>query len=110
MRVPSTNDRQRALANASGRAQGLDIGMTVTSYLIGGLVAYGFIGWLIGHFLIHASWPFPAGMLIGLVISTGYVIYRYGTTAGSASPGDGPRSASPVGDPRTPRNPRKENP
>jgi ATP synthase protein I len=75
VRVPSTNDRQRAIA--SNRSAGLDIGMSVTSYLIGGIIAYGFIGWLIGKFA-HVGWTFPAGMMLGLVISTGYVIHRYG--------------------------------
>lgn len=82
MRVPTTNDRQRAIAQ--NRAAGLDTGLNVTGYLVGGIVAYGFIGWLAGR-LIHASWPLPAGMLIGLAISTGYVIYRYGTAAGAAA-------------------------
>jgi F0F1-type ATP synthase assembly protein I len=96
MRLPETNDRQRAMA-AAGRAQGLETGMQVSSYLIGGLVAYGLIGWLIGY-LIHASWPVPAGMLLGLAISTGYVIYRYGRPhpeADSATPETPATSATP---------------
>jgi F0F1-type ATP synthase assembly protein I len=96
MRVPTTNDRQRAIAQ--NRAAGLDTGLNVTGYMIGGLVAYGLIGWLIGH-LIHASWPVPAGMLLGLMISTGYVIYRYGTATGVAR-------SNPSGD--DPRSPRRE--
>ena len=47
------------------------------SYLISGMIAYGAIGWGIGRAL-HAEWPFPAGMVVGLAISVGYVIYRYG--------------------------------
>lgn len=60
-----------------GRAMGLNVGWTVFSYLIGGMVAYGAIGWLIGK-AVHVSILFPIGMLIGLAISLGYVIYRYG--------------------------------
>jgi ATP synthase protein I len=62
---------------AEMRALGLGTGWTVFSYMISGLVAYGAIGWGIGK-VIHAEWPFPAGMILGLAISVGYVIYRYG--------------------------------
>jgi ATP synthase protein I len=95
MRLPQANDRQRAIAD--NRAAGLDVGMTVTSYLIGGLIAYGFIGWLIGK-AAHVGWTFPAGMLLGLVISTGYVIHRYGRAPSDTTAGDDPRG-----------NPRREN-
>jgi F0F1-type ATP synthase assembly protein I len=62
---------------AEGRAQGLDIGWTVFSYLIAGMAAYGAIGWLIGR-AVHVSLLFPIGMLAGLAISIGFIIYRYG--------------------------------
>ena len=62
---------------AEMRALGLGTGWTVFSYLISGLVAYGAIGWGIGK-AVHAEWPFPAGMMLGLAISVGFVIYRYG--------------------------------
>jgi ATP synthase protein I len=52
-------------------------GYTVFSYLIAGMLAYGGIGWLIGHFA-HISLLFPIGMLVGLAISVGWIIYRYG--------------------------------
>jgi ATP synthase protein I len=52
-------------------------GYTVLSYLISGMLAYGGIGWLIGHFT-HISLLFPAGLLVGLAISVGWIIYRYG--------------------------------
>jgi F0F1-type ATP synthase assembly protein I len=41
------------------------------------MLAYGGIGWLIGHFT-HISLLFPIGMLVGLAISVGWIIYRYG--------------------------------
>jgi ATP synthase protein I len=52
-------------------------GYTVLSYLIAGMLAYGGIGWLIGHFT-HVSLLFPIGMLVGLAISVGWIIYQYG--------------------------------
>src|SRR2546421_10146675 len=64
-------------ASAEGRAQGMDIGWTVFSYLLAGMAAYGAIGWLIGR-AVHVSLLFPIGMLVGLAISIGFIIYRYG--------------------------------
>jgi ATP synthase protein I len=52
-------------------------GWTVFSYLIAGMIVYGGLGWVIGHFT-HISLLFPIGMLIGLAISVGWIIYRYG--------------------------------
>jgi F0F1-type ATP synthase assembly protein I len=62
---------------AASRALGLSTGWNVFSYLIAGMVAYGAIGWLIGR-AVHISVLFPIGMIVGLAISVGYVIYRYG--------------------------------
>lgn len=62
---------------AQSRALGLSTGWEVFSYLIAGMAAYGGIGWLIGHFT-HISLLFPIGMMVGLGISVGWVIYRYG--------------------------------
>ena len=64
-------------AGAQGRAQGLETGWTVFSYLLAGMAAYGIIGWLIGR-AVHISLLFPIGMLVGLGISIGYIIYRFG--------------------------------
>jgi ATP synthase protein I len=62
---------------AQGRAQGLETGWTVSSYLLAGMAAYGIIGWLIGR-AVHVALLFPLGMLLGLGISIGYIIYRFG--------------------------------
>jgi ATP synthase protein I len=69
-------------SEARSRAQGLNIGWTVVSYLLSGMAAYGLIGWLIGR---AAGVPmlFPIGMLVGLAISLGFVIWRYGRNAGA---------------------------
>jgi F0F1-type ATP synthase assembly protein I len=56
---------------------GQNIGMSIFSYLLSGMLVYGGLGWLIAHwtglFLI-----FPLGMLFGLALAIGVVIYRYG--------------------------------
>jgi F0F1-type ATP synthase assembly protein I len=63
--------------NAFDRAMPKGMGYEVLSYLVAGPLAYGGLGWLIGHYT-HISVLFPIGMLVGLAISTGWVIYRYG--------------------------------
>jgi ATP synthase protein I len=73
---PRPGLRQRpALDDTPLPARG--VGMTITSYLIAGLLAYGLIGWLIGRAL-HLEILTAVGMLIGLVISISLIIYRYG--------------------------------
>jgi F0F1-type ATP synthase assembly protein I len=63
---------------AAGRSEaGLGTGMEVFSYLIAGMLAYGGIGWLVGR-AVHIELLFPVGMGVGLVITLGWVIYRYG--------------------------------
>ena len=72
-------------AAAQGRAQGLETGWTVFSYLLAGMAAYGGIGWLIGR-AVHVPLLFPIGMLVGLGISIGYIIYRFGRQQGPERP------------------------
>jgi hypothetical protein len=55
-------------------------GMTVISYPIAGLLAYGGIGWLVSR-AVHLPVLFPVGMLIGLGLSLGLVIHRYGRSS-----------------------------
>jgi hypothetical protein len=74
---PKAIDRTNRDAEADGRVLGLGTGWTIFSYLIGGMAAYGGIGALVGR-SVHISMLFPIGMLVGLAISLGYIIYRYG--------------------------------
>ena len=67
--------RRPALDDTPMPARG--VGMTITSYLISGILAYGLIGWLIGR-AVHLPILTAAGMLAGLVISMSLIIYRYG--------------------------------
>jgi|HubBroStandDraft_5_1064220.scaffolds.fasta_scaffold646593_2 ATP synthase protein I len=68
---------QSKQAAAEGRAKGLDTGWTMASYMISGLIAYGLIGWLLAS-LTHVQILLPVGMLFGIAVSTGYVIYKHG--------------------------------
>jgi F0F1-type ATP synthase assembly protein I len=56
-------------------------GYSIFSYLIAGMIAYGGIGWLIGR-AVHTQILFPIGMLVGLAISLGWIVYRYGVKGG----------------------------
>jgi ATP synthase protein I len=80
-------------AAAENRAQGLDIGWTVFGYLIAGMLAYGGIGWLIGR-AVHVPLLFPIGMLVGLGISIGFIIYRYGKQGAVTWPSPQQRASS----------------
>ena len=75
--VTSAREMAQREAAAQGRAQGLEVGWTVFSYLLAGMAAYGGIGWLIGR-AVHVPLLFPVGMLVGLGISIGYIIHRFG--------------------------------
>jgi len=77
-------------AGAAGNDDELSMGTgwSVFSYLISGLLAYGGIGWVIGHFT-HVSLLFPIGMLVGLTISIGWIIYRYGRPHEQGNPPKG---------------------
>jgi F0F1-type ATP synthase assembly protein I len=55
-------------------------GWTVISYFIAGMLAYGGIGWLISR-AVHETVIVPVGMLFGLGVSLGLVIYRYGRSS-----------------------------
>ena len=77
----SVRGRRDTSVEAQSRAQVLNIGWTVFSYLLSGMAAYGLIGWLIGR-AVGVSMLFPIGMLVGLAISLGFVIWRYGRPAG----------------------------
>jgi F0F1-type ATP synthase assembly protein I len=75
--VTHAREKAQQQAAAQGRAQGLEVGWTVFSYLLAGMAAYGIIGWLIGR-AVHVPLLFPVGMLVGLGISIGYIIHRFG--------------------------------
>jgi hypothetical protein len=78
----SARGRRDTSPDAEGRALGLNIGWTVFSYLLSGMAAYGLIGWLIGR-AVRVELLFPIGMLVGLAISIGFIIWRYGRNAGA---------------------------
>jgi len=92
-RRPGTARAGHSAADTAARKSADDqltvgTGWTVFSYLIAGMLAYGGIGWLIGHFT-HIELLFPIGMLVGLAISVGWIIYRYGRPFEQGNPPKG---------------------
>ena len=67
------NGGQPEGAEAANRGTGSE----VFSYLIAGLLAYGGIGWVVAHFT-HIELFFPIGMVVGVALSLGWVVYKYG--------------------------------
>jgi ATP synthase protein I len=93
MRSARRPDRAAALGSDGPTTQAGDhltagTGWNVFSYLIAGMLCYGGIGWLISHFT-HISLFFPIGMLVGLAISVGWIIYRYGRPFEQGNPPKG---------------------
>jgi F0F1-type ATP synthase assembly protein I len=76
--LQARESREQGAGSMDGVSAGT--GYTVFSYLIAGMIAYGVIGWLVGK-ATHEAMLFPVGMLTGLAISIGFVIYRYGVQA-----------------------------
>lgn len=56
---------------------GMAKGMSILSYLVGGIVVYGGLGMLGAHFL-HWSFLVPVGIFVGIGLSLYLVVVRYG--------------------------------
>jgi ATP synthase protein I len=93
MRSARRPERVAALESGNPKTQAGEhltagTGWNVFSYLIAGMLTYGGLGWLISHFT-HISLFFPIGMLVGLAISVGWIIYRYGRPFEQGNPPKG---------------------
>jgi F0F1-type ATP synthase assembly protein I len=51
-------------------------GWQILSYMLGGMILYGGIGWLIGHWT-GISILFPLGMILGIGLSVAMIIFRF---------------------------------
>ena len=60
------------------QSAGLNQGMRVLSYLITGVLFYGFLGWL-GDRLLGTGFLLPVGIILGAGLAV-YLIFRYLTT------------------------------
>jgi ATP synthase protein I len=50
-------------------------GWRILSYMLGGMILYGGIGWLIGHWT-GITILFPLGMILGIGLSIALIIFR----------------------------------
>lgn len=62
---------------ARGEMAGMDQGMRVLSYLIGGILLYGGLGWLGDHYL-GTRFLLPIGIVLGAAGGCYVIIRRYG--------------------------------
>lgn len=77
----ATNPRPEGMTGGGGPAQEPRPpherdGWRYLSYLIGGMILYGGIGWLIGRWT-GISALFPVGMLFGLGLAVAMIIFRF---------------------------------
>lgn len=70
---PTTEGDDRA-----PHAVGIDQGMRVLSYLIGGVLLYGLLGWL-GDHLLGTAFLLPVGIVLGAAGGVYVIIRRYGS-------------------------------
>jgi len=54
-------------------------GWQILSYMLGGMILYGGVGWVIGHFT-GISVLFPLGMILGIGLSVALIIFRFTRT------------------------------
>ncbi len=74
----SPGERSPGEHSAGERGPGeQNAGWSVFSYLISGMVVYGAIGWLVGHWT-HLPLLFPLGMLAGLGVAILLIVLKYG--------------------------------
>jgi ATP synthase protein I len=50
-------------------------GWRILSYMLGGMILYGGIGWLVGHWT-GITVLFPIGMILGIGLSIALIIFR----------------------------------
>jgi F0F1-type ATP synthase assembly protein I len=70
-----TQDQPRSQWGES--SAGLNQGMRVLSYLIGGVVLYGLLGW-VGDRYLHTTFLLPVGIVGGAALAIYVIIRRFG--------------------------------
>jgi F0F1-type ATP synthase assembly protein I len=78
------------------KLDGMNEGMRVLSYLISGVLFYGFLGWLGDHFL-GSSFLLPIGIVAGAALGCYMIIRRFGRVEDSPAATGGPVAAESLG-------------
>jgi len=72
---PGNRPRPQVPQEPSGQIRERD-GWRVLCYLLGGMLIYGGLGWLIGHWT-GISVLFPLGMILGVGLGIATIVFRY---------------------------------
>jgi ATP synthase protein I len=85
--MTETTDRspQTLPAHTALHAAGMNQGMRVLSYLLGGVLGYGFLGWL-GDHLLGTGFLLPTGIILGAGLAIYVIIRRFGETTDGEIP------------------------
>ena len=79
------------------KMEGMNEGMRVLSYLIAGVLMYGFLGWVGDHFL-RTHFLLPIGIVVGAALGCYMIIRRFGRVEDPTPTAGGPPvSAEPMG-------------
>lgn len=87
MRETDRSQQAEQHSQRSVKAHAVDQGVTVLSYLIGGVLVYGGLGWL-GDRFFHTSFLLPLGIILGAALAVYTIIKRFGTVATRYPSGD----------------------
>jgi ATP synthase protein I len=75
--LPPSNQPQNRPAQPGDQPQLREHdGWRVLSYLLGGMLIYGGLGWLVGHWT-GISVLFPLGMILGVGLGIATIVFRY---------------------------------
>jgi ATP synthase protein I len=96
MREQGSSHQAEQRSQRSVKAHAVDQGVTVLSYLIGGVLVYGGLGWLGDHFF-GTRFLLPLGIVLGAALAVYTIIKRFGTVASDTLGGDAD-GAGPAGD------------
>jgi ATP synthase protein I len=76
MATVSQQPGQRGAPDQEPRAPRESDGWQILSYMLGGMILYGGLGWLIGHWT-GITLLFPLGMILGIGLSVALIIFRF---------------------------------
>src|SRR4029453_648779 len=85
-------DFDQPKSQGGGKSDGMDMGLRVLSYLISGVLVYGFLGWLGDHYL-GTKFLLPIGIVAGAAFGVYVIIRRFGRVD-DATPATGGKNRS----------------
>lgn len=94
MRESAASSKAERKSQRSVKAHAVDQGVMVLSYLIGGVLVYGGLGWL-GDRFFHTGFLLPLGIIVGAALAVYTIIRRFGPVATGSPAAD--RSPVPAG-------------